>query len=117
MFIIPGVKQKIKKEINMNTWFFKIEGNSSKNSEIKYPFGFFVNCLITTNEKIEEAKKWIFNDLVNEGFNSVKVLQYGKFDEFYWDDKELQQELNKLAKKSKKNPNEIHYSNFHTWKK
>ena len=99
----------------MNTWFFKIEGKSLGNADINHPFGFFVNCLITTKEEIEEAKNWIFDDLKDDGFDIVKLEESGKYQDFYWDEKELQQELDELANEAIKNPDTIHYSNFHTW--
>ncbi len=101
----------------MNTWFFKIEGRSTRDLELNQPFGFFVNCIITTEKDIEDAKKWIYDDLKNDGLEIVKLEHSGKYQDFYWNEKELQQEFDKLAEEAEKKPEIIHYSDFHTWQK
>ncbi len=99
----------------MNTWFFKIEGRSKANSVIDHPFGFFVNCLISTEEGLEETKSYILSDLKEDGYE-VKMFEHsGKYEEFHWDEKELQDELAELACQASNNPETIHYSTFHTW--
>lgn len=100
----------------MNTWYFKIQGKSEANKEINDPFGFYVSCLLSVDIEVNEAKKLIVNDLSSDGYDIVKFEHYGRYEEFYWDDKEIQLELDELADESKKNPGVIHYSTFHTWK-
>lgn len=116
MCIILMAKRRIKKEINLNTWYFKVEGKGDPNSEIDYAFGFYVNCLVCTKESIEDAKNSILKDLNEDGYVVEEIEYAGNYNEFSWDNKEIQQELDELAYESEKKPNTIHYSNFHTWK-
>lgn len=103
------------RKIKMNTWFFKIEGHSEANDEIDYPFGFYVNCLITTNKKIKSAKKIIENDLKIDNYNISKIEQSGEFKDFCWDETEIQEELDNLAIEAEENQGIVYYSNFHIW--
>ena len=77
----------------MNTWFLKIEGKSEANADINYPFGFYVNCLLSTEKGIEDAKQSILSDLRADGYDIVKIEQSGDYKDFFWNDKELQIEL------------------------
>jgi hypothetical protein len=100
----------------MTTWFFKIEGKSDPNSEISYPFGFYVNCLLSTELGIEGAKKSILNDLGEDGYEVVNIEYSGEYKDYFWKNREILLELNELAEQSKRNLDTIYYSNFHIWR-
>lgn len=99
----------------MNTWYFKIEGRSKANEEINVPFGFFVNCIIATDDDVETTKDCIIQDLNQDGLENINILVFGKFEDFYWDEIEIQNELSELAKEANRNNDMIFYSAFHTW--
>lgn len=106
------------KKINrLNTWFFKIEGFSEANEDIDYPFGFFVNCLISTKVNLNTAKKTVISDLELDSYKIANIEYSGKFQDFSWDEKDIQIELDKLAKETEENPEIVHYSNFHIWER
>ncbi len=99
----------------MNTWYFKIKGKGEPNEDITFPYGFYVNCILATNEQLSEATQIVSEDLESDGFKEVEVECSGHYRDFYWDDKTLQTVLNTLSKDAKKSPNVIHYDDFHLW--
>jgi len=100
----------------MTIWFFKIEGKSNGDNEITHRFGFYVNCFIATDRSVQKAKESVLNDLKADGYTTVKIEHSGRYKDFYWDQKAMQKEFDKLAQKAKNNPNIVQYSSFHTWK-
>ncbi len=100
----------------MNIWFLKLEGVSGANSDINYPFGFYVNCLISSEEGMENVKDSILLDLKEDGFSIKNIKDAGEYKDFYWKEREAQIEFDSLAKESINNPDVIYYSNFHIWK-